>query len=274
MTSQQLLISYIKKTRKKCSGSDENEIFYYSQGTSETQHPCKSCSESKMKDTISITENKLLDHLERRVKEKEDLIKFLKMKKYVDAEVNQGHINRQFHSAAVVEQKEETQKTAKYSTAAKISKEWSGPPKQQSSVSKQKSAINAVKTDNNAISKITNSDWKEVTCKKQKKKSPLKAVIGSGLKTIPIKTAPRKGFIYVSRLDPSTTVADINELLKSKSPEVVSEKLETKYLKYYSAFKATVNLNKYDDAINPDLWPEGSYISRYFHPRKTIQTPK
>lgn len=82
-----------------------------------------------------------------------------------------------------------------------------------------------------------------------------------------IKVVPKKSFLYVSRLYPSTKCEDVVKLLKNEFPEVLCETLTTKYPEHYAFFKVTLNLNNLSRAMNPDFWPNGCYVSRFFRPR-------
>lgn len=57
-------------------------------------------------------------------------------------------------------------------------------------------------------------------------------------------------------------------MLKSQTPEVTSEKLETKYPSFYSAFKVTVTLNKFEQVLNPNLWLS---VTRFFSRQENRQ---
>lgn len=114
-----------------------------------------------------------------------------------------------------------------------------------------------------------NTTWSKVVQRRPHGRPSRKVPQIVGESTISsLKVAPRKGFIYVSRLAPDTTADEVCELLKPEFPEVTCHQLETKYPQYYSAFKVTVHLHNFETALKPNHWPSGCYVTRYFH-RKT-----
>lgn len=98
-----------------------------------------------------------------------------------------------------------------------------------------------------------------------------KFVIGSG-NTDKLKTVPKKAYLFVSRLDPSTTTDDLQALLRDRFPEVLCEQMASKYPQYYSSFKVTIYLHRLGDAMDPGNWPDGCYISRFFHRKSGTST--
>ena len=89
-----------------------------------------------------------------------------------------------------------------------------------------------------------------------------------------IEVAPKKAFIYVSRLKPGTKKQILSAYIKSHFPEAEVEELSSKFPEHYSSFKITVNLMNFEAATNTDLWPSGAYVSRFFHPRHQKNTGK
>nr|CAI5836750.1 unnamed protein product [Callosobruchus analis] len=90
------------------------------------------------------------------------------------------------------------------------------------------------------------------------------AVIGSSKDMGNIKVNPKKAFLFVSRLDPSTKTDDLVSVLKSKFPEVTCEKLRSKHPQIYSSFKVSINSGNLDIALDPSQWPEGAYVTKFF----------
>ena len=108
--------------------------------------------------------------------------------------------------------------------------------------------------------------WRTVERNKGNKKiSRQKGIIGKQTEIKSIQVVPKKGFIYVSRLAPQTKAEDICNLLRPMFPEVQCTKLDTKYPDYYSAFKVMVDLFNFNDVMDANIWPVGTYVSRYFH---------
>lgn len=60
------------------------------------------------------------------------------------------------------------------------------------------------------------------------------------------------------------------ESLKQHFKEVEGEELETKYPQYYKAFKVIVDLQNLEIAMDPNIWPKGTYVSRFFHNKQWL----
>lgn len=106
------------------------------------------------------------------------------------------------------------------------------------------------------------SDWSIVQSKKRSGKS--NGIVGKDNGNGKIKAAERKTQLYVSRLHPSTTVSDLTDFLKDKFPEVHCEQGRSKFPESYSSFKVTINEANHNVAMNPELWPVGIYINKFF----------
>ncbi|KAJ3655761.1 hypothetical protein Zmor_014875 [Zophobas morio] len=77
--------------------------------------------------------------------------------------------------------------------------------------------------------------------------------------------APKKAFWYVSRLRPGTTVQQVVDFLNPDFPEVRCEPIDSKYPQHYSSFKVIVNLANKDNIMDPNIWPQETYVARFFH---------
>lgn len=64
------------------------------------------------------------------------------------------------------------------------------------------------------------------------------------------------------------TSHEVKDYLRMKFPEVEVEKMESRFPKLYSSFKITIDETNIDEAMNPELWPEGAMVNRFFHQRK------
>ena len=110
---------------------------------------------------------------------------------------------------------------------------------------------------------------------KKKNNSNNNFVIGSNNSTqnnVTLKTVPKKAFLYVSRLHPDTTCQNLMNFLKPKFPEIQCASLESKYPDNYSSFKVTINLENNKVAMDSATWPDGAYVSRFFHRRAPLKT--
>jgi len=106
-------------------------------------------------------------------------------------------------------------------------------------------------------------DWEIV---KKKKKLQLGKLSGSSLKTVPRRLLPAD--VFVSRLNPETSENDTTQFVKLQFPQVtdvICTKLKTKF-DTYSSFKITLSGINFKDSLNPDCWPNGVLIKRFYSP--------
>lgn len=88
-----------------------------------------------------------------------------------------------------------------------------------------------------------------------------------------LKAVPPVGYVHVYRLDPGTSEGAVGEYLKQFIPDCKCEILNSKHPDVYSSFKITVPLNDVDKVMNPDVWPVGTRVNRYFHRRSPTKGP-
>lgn len=112
--------------------------------------------------------------------------------------------------------------------------------------------------------------WVKVARRPRRK---TEGITGTKIETA-IKTAPKKTFLHVSRLNPTTTTDDLTDMVTKHFPEAVCEQLTSKYPQYYASFKVMIDLNNKEAAMNPNVWPAGSYVTRYFHRSPKQKTPR
>lgn len=68
-----------------------------------------------------------------------------------------------------------------------------------------------------------------------------------------IETAPKKVFIYESRIKTGVQPEHIVEELRLVFPEISCEQLDSKYPEHYSSFKVSINLDNFDKALRSDI---------------------
>ena len=88
-----------------------------------------------------------------------------------------------------------------------------------------------------------------------------------------LKVAPKKAFLYVSRLQPGTAEQDVTNFLKPKFPEAECKALESKFPQHYTSFKVTIDLMNLERAMCSAIWPCGTYVTRFFHRPAKKTTP-
>lgn len=83
-----------------------------------------------------------------------------------------------------------------------------------------------------------------------------------------LRVAPRKAYLHVTRLHPQTTNEELKTYLVADFPEVECEPLKSRSPEHYASFKVTVNMDRREKAMDPQIWPQGTYVSRFFHQKK------
>lgn len=101
---------------------------------------------------------------------------------------------------------------------------------------------------------------------KRKIKRQNKPIIGSN-ENLTTKIVTNKSFLHVYNLHPDFKPDELSVILKPKFPEVICDKINSRYPQYYSSFKVTIDACNFESAFNPDLWPKGAKINQFFHQR-------
>lgn len=107
-----------------------------------------------------------------------------------------------------------------------------------------------------------------------KSQSKTKSVINGRNKHSSLQIADsrlRKSAIFVSRLSSTAVASDIEENLKLLNLEyLVCTKLKTRY-ETYSSFHVEIPSVCIDAVLDPDLWPEGCIVSKFYGKLKSDQ---
>ena len=118
------------------------------------------------------------------------------------------------------------------------------------------------------------SSWSEVVRRKQKRT----IVVGNNNKSdtgiVKLKGVAKTVSLHVYRLSPSTTVDQVEQFLKADFPEVKCEKLNSRQPDVYSSFKVDVYEDNLEAVMNPNIWPNNTYIRRFLYPRQTLTVNK
>ncbi|KAJ3646919.1 hypothetical protein Zmor_024478 [Zophobas morio] len=120
--------------------------------------------------------------------------------------------------------------------------------------------------NNNKTLQNEDDNWNKVKSKKRHRRESNKPIIGCSVDNSTPKAVPRRSFIHVYRLNPSTTTKDIEDhLCMSNICTFGVEKLQSRYPDLYSSFKVTIDHKDQDVAMKPETWPRGSCVNRFFH---------
>nr|CAI5866479.1 unnamed protein product [Callosobruchus analis] len=85
-------------------------------------------------------------------------------------------------------------------------------------------------------------DWiKVIHGRKRNKYNNSNAIVSTAKNVASIQANPKKGFLFVSRLQANIDPKDIIAALRKDFPEMTCEKLVSKHPELYSSFKVTVH---------------------------------
>lgn len=143
--------------------------------------------------------------------------------------------------------------------------------------------ININNSTENAPSSITNKNesdgntekWSTVVYKSKKQGIKEKDRRAGSLKIVGkssssnLKAVPKFVDIHVYRLHPETRCEELTAYLRPNFPEVICTSLKPKHEGQYASFKISVYQQNFSKAMNAELWPEGTCISKFFHPRQS-----
>lgn len=99
-------------------------------------------------------------------------------------------------------------------------------------------------------------------------------VLGSDGNAGTVRAAMEYSPIHVYKLHVKTTTQDLVDYLKPNFPEVKVEMLKSAHPDWYSSFKITVLKHNEAKAMDPDLWPVGVRLSRFFIFRRREEQEK
>uniref|UniRef100_V5GZG9 Uncharacterized protein n=1 Tax=Anoplophora glabripennis TaxID=217634 RepID=V5GZG9_ANOGL len=122
--------------------------------------------------------------------------------------------------------------------------------------------------NNKHDNKIAGQEWKVASNRKRRRPT----LIGKNKDSAVIKGVPRWVDLHVYRLEPSTTVTSISDMLRVHIPEVKCEALVSKHPGLYASFKVSVLEDNFKTAMDADIWPYGTCINRFFHKRRINQS--
>lgn len=201
------------------------------------------------------------------IKDKDSIISLLKQN------VKSSEINRD----VFIENPNKSRNYGSHNMATPVCSPPPSPSNKQknSKQSHTSDVINNSKQTQNVSNGAADFEWKMVrprTAKRKSQRSIRKSsgVVGSG-SIAGLSAAPRKIMLFVSRLSAHTNVDILQKYVESNFPGALCSALSSKHPEHYSSFKITIDSNHYEAAINPNMWPEGAYISKFFFRKTTVQ---
>lgn len=114
-------------------------------------------------------------------------------------------------------------------------------------------------------------DWHVVKRKGRQgengRRSSTEIIRGDNEKVENLCAAPKMAYLHISRLYPTTTADDVTRYLNQLCKGVIVERLESRQPEIYSSFKLTASFDSLEILRNPNTWPKGATIKRFFHRR-------
>ncbi|CAG9825631.1 unnamed protein product [Phaedon cochleariae] len=121
-------------------------------------------------------------------------------------------------------------------------------------------------------SKMTNpshqghgNEWEQVRNRRGRKH---RVIIGKNTENNLVKGVPKFTTLHVSRINKDTTSEALTELLHKHFPEATCEAMNSRYPDSYSSFKVKIRNDNFNKAMDPEVWPYGTCISRFLERRR------
>nr|CAI5862517.1 unnamed protein product [Callosobruchus analis] len=93
-------------------------------------------------------------------------------------------------------------------------------------------------------------------------------IVGRNQNLNSVQTVPKYISLHVSRLQPNTKPADLEQILNATFPGVSCEPHVSMYPEIYASMKVNIRSNQLKDAWKKDVWPNGAIVSRFFTKRR------
>lgn len=112
----------------------------------------------------------------------------------------------------------------------------------------------------------TSDTWQTVTNRRGTRRRR-GGIVGCASDENDVKAAPKVTFLYVSRIDPTTTTDQMHNFLTKDFPEAKCELVTSKFPDRYASFKVIINSENAGKALDPNRWPSGVYVNKFFRKR-------
>lgn len=100
--------------------------------------------------------------------------------------------------------------------------------------------------------------------KRERKKT---GIIGTGTASIKQAVKTKMVSVFATKFDLSLDAATLSDYLKVKlGREVMCRKIESAHSRF-SSFQVTAECNEVPEMYDPQLWPAGSFVRRYYEIR-------
>lgn len=130
--------------------------------------------------------------------------------------------------------------------------------------------VQAAHTENESSSSVNNDNgWSIVKPKKSNrysKNSKNMGIVGSA-KIENVSAVTKKSVLFVSRLSVQTQLDVLQNYVRNYFPEAECSVLKSKFPEHYSSYKIIVDSVNYEAAMDPEKWPTGAFVSKFFQKR-------
>lgn len=119
---------------------------------------------------------------------------------------------------------------------------------------------------------LTSSEqWVKIESRRNRKRRGSQAIVGNADHTADgnaIETVPRISSLYISRIKPGTTGEQMEKFIQQYFAEAKCVPLESKYPDQYAAFRVALHDSNMEAALNPEKWPRGALVNRFFQRKR------
>lgn len=120
---------------------------------------------------------------------------------------------------------------------------------------------------------IHTNEWTTVTKKKREDRSPKKrkqqGIVGTNtVANEKLVAASKMVSLFVSRLKPSTQLDTLKSYVQKHFSEAECSTLTPKHPEHYSSFRVCIDSSNVNRAMDPTLWPAGTYVAKFFPKRQ------
>lgn len=123
--------------------------------------------------------------------------------------------------------------------------------------------------DKNILSADANHSQPWATVQNKRRRQNL--IVGTNSKDTNIRGVEKKVALHVCRIEPSIKTEELQSFLQSSFPEVICEKLNSKFPDIYSSFKVTISQNNFKSAMDPLKWPANACIRNFLQSRRELK---
>nr|CAI5866912.1 unnamed protein product [Callosobruchus analis] len=274
------LIDYVSKIRDTCKSSGEKEEFHDTFETAASmaeQEVIQLRKEQGVLQRELETVGKLTIHLEKRAQEQEDLIVFLKKEILSLQCIHFPNSNKEQHTPSTIDKHNNIKplqlptdhiSPASSSYRDKVTKnsQQINRPADPVSQSAKNSTFLGKANDSSTSTTYGNYDNKQTSTKRMNTNRP-KPIIGTNENGVS-HTVGKRGYLHVYRFKPEMTENELKALLNRSAPQIDFTCNEWHRSITAVSFKISFPIQHVKEVYDPNIWPAGAAVRRFFFPKK------